>query len=124
MNTSKYIVAFAAKQLQRYEAQDFNTVPIKDMLDRFKRTKDEEQLISSTRMRSHATRNIFAGSDTAAASLRSIFYNLCHNPQAHDTLLTPQNGMENYPIQLLSPKRRIFHTSKLLFEKRCECIPQ
>ncbi|GIZ40796.1 hypothetical protein CKM354_000412000 [Cercospora kikuchii] len=95
MNTSKYIVAFAAKQLQRYSSQDFNTVPLKDMLDRFRRTKDSgEELISDSRMLSHATSNIFAGSDTTAASLRSIFYNLCRNPRAHDTLLSELDSAE------------------------------
>ena len=88
MNTSKYIVAFAAKQLKRYEAQDFNVeIPLKDMLDRFKRTKDDEELIDDSRMLSHATSNIFAGSDTTAASLRSVFYHLCKHKTAHDRLL-------------------------------------
>ena len=31
--------------------------------------------------------NIFAGSDTTAATLRAIFYFLCRNPEAHQKLL-------------------------------------
>lgn len=58
MNSSRYIVSFAAKQLQRYEKQEFNTVPLKDMLDRFKRFKDEEQLIDDATMLSHAVSNM------------------------------------------------------------------
>jgi hypothetical protein len=58
MNSSKEIVAFAARQLKRYEKQEFNTVPLKDMLDRFKRFKDGEQLIDDSTMLSHASTNM------------------------------------------------------------------
>lgn len=88
MNSSRYIVSFAARQLARYEKQEFNTLPLKDMLDRFKRFKDEEQVMDDATMLSHATSNIFAGSDTTAASLRAIFYNLCRHKPAHDKLLS------------------------------------
>lgn len=59
MNSSRYIVSFAARQLERYNKQDFNTVPLKDMLDRFKRFKDEEQLIDDPAMLSHAVSNMY-----------------------------------------------------------------
>lgn len=59
MNSSRYIVSFAAKQLERYNKQEFNTVPLKDMLDRFKRFKDEEQLIDDPTMLSHAVSNMY-----------------------------------------------------------------
>ncbi|KXT12771.1 hypothetical protein AC579_665, partial [Pseudocercospora musae] len=49
--------------------------------------RDEEQLIDDSLMISHSAGNIFAGSDTTAASLRSIFYHLCKNETAHDKLL-------------------------------------
>ncbi|KAF2172538.1 hypothetical protein M409DRAFT_17769 [Zasmidium cellare ATCC 36951] len=88
MNSSRYIVSFAAKQLERYNKQEFNTIPLKDMLDRFKRFKDEEQLIDDPAMLSHAVSNIFAGSDTTAASLRAIFYYLTLNKPAHTKLLS------------------------------------
>ena len=60
LNSSRYIVAFAAKQLKRYESNESNTIPIKDMLDRFKKFKDEEQLIDDSEMLSHASSNMYA----------------------------------------------------------------
>ena len=87
LNSSRYIVAFAAKQLQRYQNKEFNTVDLKDMLDRFKRFKDGERVMNDSELLSHASSNIFAGSDTTAASLRAIFYYLCRNPEAHGKLL-------------------------------------
>jgi cytochrome P450 len=90
MNSSKFIVSFAAEQLQRYQGKDTkgtgsNELP--DMLDRFKRFKDGEQVMSDSELLSHAVSNIFAGSDTTAASLRAIFYYLCRTPLAHDRVL-------------------------------------
>ena len=45
MNSSKYIVAFTAKQLERYHNKEFNTVELQDLLDRFKRVKDGAQVM-------------------------------------------------------------------------------
>lgn len=87
MNSSRYIVAFAAKQLQRYQSKEFNTAELPDMLDRFKRWNDEEEVMNPSELLSHASSNIFAGSDTTAASLRAIFYYLCRTPRAHLKLL-------------------------------------
>lgn len=88
MNSSKFIVSFAAKQLQRYQQKDFNiNIELADMLDRFKRFKDGEQVMSDSELLTHAISNIFAGSDTTAASLRAIFYYLCRTPSAHENLL-------------------------------------
>ncbi|KAM0720212.1 hypothetical protein Q7P37_004348 [Cladosporium fusiforme] len=85
MNSSNFIVGFAAKQLQRYQQKDFNIdVQLPDMLDRFKRFKDGEQVMSDSELLTHAVSNIFAGSDTTAASLRAIFYYLCRTPSAHE----------------------------------------
>lgn len=89
MNSSRYIVSFAAAQLARYQKKDeqgSNTVELKDMLDRFKRFKDGEATMSADELLSHATSNIFAGSDTTAASLRAIFYYLCRTPSAYEKL--------------------------------------
>ena len=90
MNSSRYIVSFAAAQLVRYQKKDeqgSNTVELKDMLDRFKRFKDSgEATMSADELLSHATSNIFAGSDTTAASLLAIFYYLCLTPHAYEKL--------------------------------------
>lgn len=87
LNKSKYIVSFAAKQLQRYQGKDSGSNQLPDMLDRFKRFKDGEQVMSDSELLSHAVSNIFAGSDTTAASLRAIFYYLCRTPSAHNKVL-------------------------------------
>ncbi|KAK4548038.1 hypothetical protein LTR36_010758 [Oleoguttula mirabilis] len=87
LNSSRYIVAFAAKQLQRYQSKNFNAVDLRDMLDRFRVFKDGKQVMSDSELLSHASSNIFAGADTTAASLRAVFYYLCRNSQAHQKLL-------------------------------------
>lgn len=87
LNKSKYIVSFAAQQLQRYQGKDSSSGQLPDMLDRFKRFKDGEQVMSDSELLSHAVSNIFAGSDTTAASLRAIFYYLCRTPSAHKKVL-------------------------------------
>jgi len=87
MNSSKFIVSFAAKQLQRYQGKDSASNELPDMLDRFKRFKDGEKVMSDSELLSHAVSNIFAGSDTTAASLRAIFYYLCRTPSAHEKVL-------------------------------------
>ena len=87
MNSSRYIVAFTAKQLERYHNKEFNTVELQDLLDRYKRVKDGEQVMDESELLSATSGNIFAGSDTTAATLRAIFYFLCRNPEAHQRLL-------------------------------------
>jgi cytochrome P450 len=87
LNKSKYIVSFAAQQLQRYQGKDSSSGQLPDMLDRFKRFKDGEQVMSDSELLSHAVSNIFAGSDTTAASLRAIFYYLCRTPAAYKKVL-------------------------------------
>ncbi|KAK0290911.1 hypothetical protein LTR35_001632 [Friedmanniomyces endolithicus] len=87
LNSSRHIVAFAAQNLQRYQNKEFNTVHLQDMLDRFKRYRDGEQVINDDELLSNAVSNIFAGSDTTAASLRAIFYYLCRNTESHKRLL-------------------------------------
>ncbi|KAK3070210.1 hypothetical protein LTR53_010858 [Teratosphaeriaceae sp. CCFEE 6253] len=87
LNSSRYIVAFAARSLQRYQNKEFNTAHVQDMLDRFKRHRDGEQVMDDDALLSSAVSNIFAGSDTTAASLRAIFYYLCRTPEAHAKLL-------------------------------------
>ena len=61
MNSSRYIVTFAAKQLERYnKTEDKNyTDDLRDMLARFKRSRDGEELISNADMLSHAASNMY-----------------------------------------------------------------
>ena len=92
MNSSKFIVSFAAKQLERYQGKDHKSGDLPDMLDRFKRFKDGEQVMSDSELLSHAVSNIFAGSDTTAASLRAIFYYLCRSPVAYKKVLAELNN--------------------------------
>ncbi|KAK0257084.1 hypothetical protein LTS09_007989 [Friedmanniomyces endolithicus] len=87
LNSSRHIVAFATQNLQRYQNKEFNTVHLQDMLDRFKRYRDGEQVMNDDELLSNAVSNIFAGSDTTAASLRAIFYYLCRNKEAQKKLL-------------------------------------
>jgi hypothetical protein len=89
LGSSSMIVSFAAKQLQRYQNKDPKTTEthLPDMLDRFKRFKDGEEVMEYSRLLSHASGNIFAGADTTAISLRAIFYYLCRTPSAHSKLL-------------------------------------
>ena len=87
MNSSNYIISSAAKQLQRYQGKDSDSNELPDMLDRFKRFKDGEQVMSDSELLSHAAGNILAGNDTTAASLRAIFYYLCRTPSAHQKVL-------------------------------------
>ncbi|KAK5136834.1 hypothetical protein LTR08_001756 [Meristemomyces frigidus] len=58
LNKSSYIVAFATKQLQRYQNQEFNTVNLKDMLDRFKRVGKDGEAMSDSELLSHAISNM------------------------------------------------------------------
>lgn len=60
LNSSRYIVSFAAQQLQRYQNKEFNTVELRDMLERFRKFKDEEQVMSDSELLSHATSNMWA----------------------------------------------------------------
>ncbi|KAK5175018.1 uncharacterized protein LTR77_000154 [Saxophila tyrrhenica] len=95
LNSSKYIVDFTAAQLRHHQSLDSKPpsspsegpghrpkAGYPDMLSRFRRSP----ALSSSELLSHATGNIFAGSDTTAASLRSIFYHLCLSPSALSTL--------------------------------------
>ena len=91
LNSSRYIVEFTAQQLARHQKETPFPNPSDrspDMLSRFRRPKsDGSPAMSPSELLSHTSGNIFAGSDTTAASLRSIFYHLCRAPRAYEMLL-------------------------------------
>ncbi|KAH8817037.1 putative P450 monooxygenase [Xylogone sp. PMI_703] len=94
LNSARYIVDFAAKQLDRYKTKDKSTDELRDMLARFKRSRDGEEVMSDKDLLSHASSNIFAGSDTTAISLRSMFYYLCKNPRCYRRVMEEIDEME------------------------------
>ena len=87
LNPTKHIIGFITHQVNRRETKDPSTLELKDLLGRFKRFKDGEQVMDDTELMSHASANVLAGSDTTAATLRSLIYNLCRTPGAHNKLL-------------------------------------
>ena len=104
LNSAAYIVSFAATQLARYQGKDKASFAYKDMLARFKRTRDGESVMTDTELLSHASSNIFAGSDTTAISLRAIIYYLCRNPRCYEKLMdeittADKNGKLSNPVR-------------------------
>ena len=95
LNKARYIAQFAAKQLDRYQSKDTANIDYRDMLDRFKRHKDGVEVMSDKELLSHAASNVFAGSDTTAISLRSMFYYLCKNTTAYRNLVAEIDDTEN-----------------------------
>lgn len=88
LNTGSRIVQFAAAQLKRYENKDKDTTPYADMLDRFRRVDNSgSTLMNDQDVLMAALGNIFAGSDTTAISLRSLFYYLMKSPNCLSKLL-------------------------------------
>ncbi len=94
LNKARYIVQFAATQLDRYKSKDAVGIDYRDMLDRFKRHKDGVEVMSDKELLSHASSNIFAGSDTTAISLRSMFYYFCKNPDAYRKLVAEVDHLD------------------------------
>lgn len=58
LNSSRYIVSFAAQNLERYQNKGFNTVDLQDLLGRFKRFKDGEKVMDDSELLSHASSNL------------------------------------------------------------------
>jgi cytochrome P450 len=63
------------------------------MLDRFKRHKDGVEVMSDKEHLSHSASNIFAGAETTAISLRSLFYYFCKNQSACEKLVAEIDRM-------------------------------
>ncbi|KAK5455820.1 hypothetical protein LTS15_005137 [Exophiala xenobiotica] len=94
LNSAGYIAAFAAKQLERYKSADKSSDQLRDMLARFRRSRDGAEVMTDEELLSHATSNIFAGSDTTAISLRSMFYYICKNPRCYNAILKEIDDMD------------------------------
>ena len=58
LNSARYVVLFAAKQLERYQTKDASTDDLRDMLARFKRSRDGEEIMSDADLLSHAASNM------------------------------------------------------------------
>ncbi|KAL6251758.1 hypothetical protein RBB50_001968 [Rhinocladiella similis] len=86
LNSARYIVNFAAAQLSRRQTAAAEHGK-KDIVARFKRSKEGEQVITDKELLGHASSNVFAGSDTTAISLRALFYYLCKNPRTYNRLV-------------------------------------
>ncbi len=96
LNSARYIVSFAAKQLERYQNSEKAMPEYRDMLARFKRnSNDGEGVMSDQELLSHSASNIFAGADTTAISLRSMFYYLCKNPRCYTRLVGEIDSMDS-----------------------------
>ncbi|KAK5946461.1 hypothetical protein PMZ80_000604 [Knufia obscura] len=94
MNTAGKIVQFAARQLKRYETKDPEKSDFRDMLERFKRTKINGEIqMTDVDVLMGAVGNIFAGSDTTAISLRSMFYYLINDPNCMRRLVEEVDEM-------------------------------
>ncbi|KAI6749277.1 hypothetical protein HG530_015116 [Fusarium avenaceum] len=94
LNSSQYITRFAARQLERYQNTDKDVSSMKDMLARFRYSQKGQEEMPCDDLLTHASTNIFAGSDTTAISLRSMFYYLCRNPRCYDKLRNEVDCME------------------------------
>jgi len=81
------MVAFAGRQLERYKSQDTAHKEYKDLLDRFKKSKDGVQVMTDTDLLIHATTNISAGADTTGSALKAAFWYLYQNPAARKRLV-------------------------------------
>ncbi|KAI1615456.1 putative P450 monooxygenase [Exophiala viscosa] len=86
LNSSRYIVNFAGEQMSRRQGTTAEHGK-KDMIARFKRSKEGEQVMTDKELLGHAASNVFAGSDTTAISLRAMFYYLLKNPRTYSTLV-------------------------------------
>ncbi|TKX25545.1 cytochrome P450 monooxygenase-like protein 16 [Elsinoe australis] len=81
-------VKFAAEQLasrmRGEDKHDKETEP--DLLDDFLALREEDPEITDDRLVQYAFRNVAAGSDTTATSLRAVVYYLCRYPETQKRL--------------------------------------
>ncbi|KAH6980629.1 putative P450 monooxygenase [Ilyonectria sp. MPI-CAGE-AT-0026] len=95
LGSGTYIAEFAKMQMDRYSSLDSSKTQHRDMLARFKWTRDSQPTaIADAEVHSHITSNILAGSDTTAISLRSLLYYLCKNLRCMNILLDEIDGAD------------------------------
>ena len=102
LDAAGYVVGFAAKQLRQRNkiveedgAGNGDVAGDVDMLARFKRFREDGgEAMSETELLSHASSNIFAGSDTTAVTLRTIMFNLCRSPRSYQKLIEEIDAMD------------------------------
>lgn len=58
LNSTSHILRFAAKQLERYNTRDKSLDSLRDMLARFRRSRDGEEIMSNDDLLSHASSNM------------------------------------------------------------------
>lgn len=58
LNSTQHILRFAAKQLERYNTRDKSLDSLRDMLARFRRSRDGEEIMSTDDLLSHASSNM------------------------------------------------------------------
>lgn len=95
LNTGSRIVEFTVQQLERYENKEKDNVEYIDMLERFRKVSNSgDVLMTDQDVLMAALGNIFAGSDTTAISLRSLFYYLLRNPRCLSRLRAEIDEMD------------------------------
>ena len=58
LNSGSHVLRFAAKQLERYSGRDKSRDSLRDMLSRFRRSRDGEEVMSNDELLSHASSNM------------------------------------------------------------------
>lgn len=58
LNSSKYIIDFTLRQLQRYHNKEFNTFELRDLLHRFKQFREGAQAMDDSELLMHTSANM------------------------------------------------------------------
>ena len=95
LNSARFLLNFAAKQLERYQNPEKDVPDYRDMLAGFKRYSNGEEVMSDGELLSHSATNILAGADTTAVSLRSMFYYLCKNSRCYTRVVHEIDSLES-----------------------------
>jgi cytochrome P450 len=91
------VAVFAKQRMSDRETRptDADSLGSKDFLSRFMDAKKKDpDFISNERVLALTVANVFAGSDTTAITLRTVFYYLLRNPKSMEKLITEVDGAE------------------------------